>query len=216
MSDPVGQRAQGRSAMRRLGLLLLPLSVVPFLFVVPQILQWHAFMNREQAGKPLPALRVALTPAQKRRFRPVAPYGGAAVPVLLYHGIDSSLDGYTVTRRAFAGHMAALAQMGYRTITIPSVMVSQTDGAAIKSSIRPRRAPTLTLHLNLSILAGADANGRVFLYTPNPLEPGSSVSHWDTSATRNLLMEPFINDDLNHQVKPPDDLTLQLLLDIGW
>jgi Polysaccharide deacetylase len=122
MSAPAGHRPpaerQGRSAMRRLGLLLLPLSVVPFLFVVPQILQWHAFMNREQAGKPLPALQVTLTPAQKRRFHPVAAYRGAAVPVLLYHGIDSRLDGYTVTRRTFAEHMAALAQMGYRTITI--------------------------------------------------------------------------------------------------
>ena len=42
------------------------------------------------------------------------------------------------------------------------------------------------------------------------------MSHWDTSATRNLLMEPFINGDLNHQVKAPSDLTLQLLIDIGW
>jgi len=79
-----------------------------------------------------------------------------------------------------------------------------------------RRTPMLTLHLNTALLAGADASHRVFLYTPNPLESGSSVSHWDTSATRNLLMEPFINDDLNHQVKAPSDLTLQLFIDIGW
>lgn len=102
------------------------------------------------------------------------------------------------------------------TITIPTVGVSQDDGAAIKSSIRPRRSPTLTLHLNTTLLAGADANMHLFLYTPDPLAPGSSVSHWDTSATRNLLMEPFINADLNHQVKQPSDLTLELLTDIGW
>ena len=102
------------------------------------------------------------------------------------------------------------------TMKIPTVGVSQDDGSTIKSSIRPRRSPSLTLHLNTSFLAGADANGRVFLYTPDPLEGGSSVSHWDTSAFKNLLMEPFINDDLNHQVKPPSDLTLQLFIDIGW
>jgi len=65
-------------------------------------------------------------------------------------------------------------------------------------------------------LAGADTAGRVMLYTPNPFQPGSSVSHWDTSATRNLLMEPAINDDLTQSVKPPEDLTLPMLTDIGW
>jgi hypothetical protein len=102
------------------------------------------------------------------------------------------------------------------SIVIPVVGVTQDDGATIKASIRPVGTPTVRLFLNMSLLAGADAAGRLFLYTPNPLEPGSSVSHWDTSARRNLLMEPFINDDLDHQVKPPSDLTLQLFIDIGW
>jgi hypothetical protein len=101
------------------------------------------------------------------------------------------------------------------TITIPTVGISKDDGATIKSALR-RNSPTLTLRLNTSLLAGADANKRVFLYTPSAFEGGSSVSHWDTSATRNLLMEPFINDDLDHEVKPPSDLTLQLFIDIGW
>jgi hypothetical protein len=54
------------------------------------------------------------------------------------------------------------------------------------------------------------------LYTPNPFQPGSSVSHWDTSANRNLLMEPAINADLTQSVRPPQDLTLPLFKDIGW
>ncbi len=102
------------------------------------------------------------------------------------------------------------------TIVIPAVGVSQDDGATLKASIRPRRSPTVTLRLNTTELAGADAGGRVFLYTPNPFQGGSSVSHWDPSATRNLLMEPFINGDLSHEVKAPFDLTLQLFIDIGW
>jgi hypothetical protein len=101
------------------------------------------------------------------------------------------------------------------TFTIPTVGVSKDDGATIKAALR-RNSPTLTLHLNMSLLAGADASRRVFLYTPDAFEGGSSVSHWDTSATRNLLMEPFINDDLEHAVMPPYDLTLQLFIDIGW
>jgi hypothetical protein len=56
----------------------------------------------------------------------------------------------------------------------------------------------------------------VFMFTPNPNQPGSSVSHYDTSARPNLLMEPFLNDFQPIAIAPPQDLTLQLLLDIGW
>jgi hypothetical protein len=63
---------------------------------------------------------------------------------------------------------------------------------------------------------GADFLDRVFMYTPNPNQPGSSVSHYDTLATPNLLMEPFDSPHQPIAVSPPNDLTLQLLLDIGW
>jgi len=68
-----------------------------------------------------------------------------------------------------------------------------------------------------SILGGGkDASGRPLVYTPNPREPGSSVSHWDRSATPNQLMEPNISNDLSHSVTPPQDLTFSLMRDIGW
>jgi hypothetical protein len=51
---------------------------------------------------------------------------------------------------------------------------------------------------------------------PNPVVSGSSGSHYDTIAFRNLLMEPAINPDLTHNLKAPDDLTLELLRDVGW
>ena len=50
------------------------------------------------------------------------------------------------------------------------------------------------------------------LYTPNPFQSGSSVSHWDVSCTPNLLMEPAINADLTSNV----DLTRYAFEDIGW
>lgn len=64
-----------------------------------------------------------------------------------------------------------------------------------------------------SLTAGRDlATGRVQLFSPNPFQQGSSVSHWNTTATPNLLMEPAINVGL-----PLDlDLTRQLMRDIGW
>jgi hypothetical protein len=107
------------------------------------------------------------------------------------------------------------------TITIPSVRVSLATGNAIKAAIRDTpggRSSGVVGRIGLDPfqLAGADQWGRVMLFTPNPFQGGSSVSHWDTSASRNLLMEPFINADLAHSVKPPKDLTLPLLKDIGW
>ena len=56
----------------------------------------------------------------------------------------------------------------------------------------------------------------MLINAPNPLQSGSSISHWDPIAFKNLLMEPAINDDLTHSVEPPDDLTLPLMRDIGW
>jgi hypothetical protein len=103
------------------------------------------------------------------------------------------------------------------TITIPAVRVTQADGRTLKQAARHRGGTTTaTIGLNMAKLAGADASSRPFLYTPDPYSPGSSVSHWDTSAFKNLLMEPFINDDLLHEVVPPADLTLKLLQDTGW
>lgn len=107
------------------------------------------------------------------------------------------------------------------TITIPSVRVTLATGNTIKSAIRHNpggrsSGVVARLGLDLSQLAGADKLGRVMLFSPNPFQGGSSVSHWDTSAFRNLLMEPFINADLTHSVKPPQDLTLPMFKDIGW
>jgi hypothetical protein len=54
------------------------------------------------------------------------------------------------------------------------------------------------------------------LFAPNPFQSGSSVSHFDTTMFRNQLMEPAINGDLTQSVIPPQDMTFELLKDIGW
>ena len=106
-------------------------------------------------------------------------------------------------------------------VAIPAVRVTLNDGIKLLSAmdLTPGgRSSGLVVRMGLddSQLAGADTNGRVMLYTPNPFVPGSSVSHWDTSAKRNLLMEPAINADLTQSVVPPQDLTFPLFKDIGW
>jgi hypothetical protein len=106
------------------------------------------------------------------------------------------------------------------TIFIPSVMITQADADLFRGFLRFRsRAHSgmfATIGIDLNIRLGADAANRLLLYTPNPFVPGSSVSHWDTSAFPNLLMEPAINSDLTHNVSSPFDLTLEALRDLGW
>jgi len=106
------------------------------------------------------------------------------------------------------------------TVTIPSVRITLPDGNALKGALATRSrlhsGMSANLGLNLAVRLGADALGRALLYTPNPFQSGSSVSHWDTIAFPNQLMEPAINGDFTHEVVPPNDLTFPLLKDIGW
>ncbi len=111
------------------------------------------------------------------------------------------------------------------TITIPTISVSQADGVKLKQAVidavkyGTRGKPgtvSATLFKDETRRAGADLAGRPLLYTPNPLVGGSSVSHWDVSASPNLLMEPSINSDLTNILVAPKDLTVPLFKDIGW
>jgi hypothetical protein len=106
------------------------------------------------------------------------------------------------------------------TIVIPAVRITLADSVVFKNALRTRSRTKsgvlVTMTLNLSTYAGADAAGRALMFTPNPFQSGSSVSHWDTIATPNQLMEPSINGDLTHSVTTPQDLTYALLRDLGW
>lgn len=97
------------------------------------------------------------------------------------------------------------------TITIVAISISQSDGAALRSALGSSVVAG-QIGLDASRLAGADSAGRVLMYAPDPIEQGSSVSHFDISAVPNLLMEPNINPDIG----PGVDLTDDLLRDIGW
>jgi hypothetical protein len=99
-------------------------------------------------------------------------------------------------------------------VTIPTVSMTRADGQAIQGQLGG--GVTASIGVDPTIRAGADALNRARLYAPFPVAPGSSISHYDTVANRNLLMEPAINGDLTHNVKSPDDLTLELFRDVGW
>jgi hypothetical protein len=106
------------------------------------------------------------------------------------------------------------------TVTIPAVRVTLADGNTIREQLKRRSRTGSGVVAAIgrvgTQLAGADALGRLLMYAPNPFQSGSSVSHFDTTATPNLLMEPAINGNLVQVVGPPRDLTLPLFVDIGW
>ena len=97
------------------------------------------------------------------------------------------------------------------TIVIPSVGISLEQGNLIRSNLP---GVSVALLQDPTRLAGADNEGNVRLYAPNPVSPGSTVSHWDTAATPNLLMEPFITSSLKGATTL--DLTPSQMNDIGW
>ena len=97
-------------------------------------------------------------------------------------------------------------------VTIPTVSIRRLDGVDLFSG----PGVSMSMGNNPNIRAGADELNRVRVFATFPVIGGSSISHFDTVARRNLLMEPAISGDLTHRVKAPDDLTFELLRDIGW
>lgn len=106
------------------------------------------------------------------------------------------------------------------TITIPALRVTQADGARIAASLTKANgnvAGTVAqFGASPTLLAGADSSRRITMFSPNPYQQGSSISHFNTTAKRNQLMEPSISGDLTHSVTLPIDLTFELFKDIGW
>jgi hypothetical protein len=98
-------------------------------------------------------------------------------------------------------------------VTLPVISLGINDANSLKNTLT---ADTVVmrglLRQDPTQRAGASIEGYPRLYAPCVLQEGSSIYHWDTTATPNLLMEPAINDDLTHD----PDLTLQQLIDIGW
>jgi len=102
------------------------------------------------------------------------------------------------------------------TITIFSARIQQADGAGFKAALAAGSV-NVTIGRDTSIRSGTDRiKGLAMVAALNPVQPGSSISHWDTAAIPNQLMEPSINADLTSSVRPPEDLTTSQMTDIGW
>ena len=95
-------------------------------------------------------------------------------------------------------------------LTIPVWGISSDDGASLVAYIADGGGP-----VNVDgdgRRAGENLAGDVLLYTPSVYSEGSSVGHWDSSASPPLLMMPTINPSLPRNL----DLTPAALKDVGW
>ena len=127
---------------------------------------------------------------------------------------DAGAIGVIIADNAAGSPPADMAGVD-ESISIPSVRVTLNDGIALKAALSG--GVHATMGLDLSARAGAHPLLQMAqMFAPSPSQAGSSVSHYDTIAFPNQLMEPSINVDLTQSVKPPQDMTLPLMRDIGW
>jgi len=166
---------------------------------------------------------------------------GCLTGTFFYLGLDnnhgSSVDLVTVLLHEFAHGLGfqtftsgstGVQNSGFPTIYDRFLMdvdngkswLQMTDAERVTSALNTHKlgwdGPLVSTDVPSVLTAGADPLGKALLFSPNPFQGGSSVSHWDTIATPNQLMEPTINGDLTHNVTPPSDLTFSELREIGW
>jgi len=96
-------------------------------------------------------------------------------------------------------------------IVIPSLGISQALGASLRTAL-PAPGVELTLGIPPGAPLAGTRQGCMRMFAPNPVQQGSSVSHFTSDAFPNLLMEPALTGSIFDRV----DLTLELFRDIGW
>lgn len=98
---------------------------------------------------------------------------------------------------------------------VPVIFVSENSGNTLKALLTGSAPVNVTL-LSSSLMVNdgspAVVDSKIRLHAPGTLQVGSSVSHWSTAASPNLLMEPSINTGLDAEL----DLSPLLMKDIGW
>ena len=89
---------------------------------------------------------------------------------------------------------------------------AMTNAERVAASVNAGNLHWVGAHVRAasSLLSAGKTGDHVHMYAPNPNEPGSSVSHFDTSLTPDELMEP------TETPTTIQDLTEALFEDIGW
>jgi hypothetical protein len=132
---------------------------------------------------------------------------GASVRAYFAEAANNA-SGVVISNTAATGLPDMGPQVGNQEVTIPHIGVEKAVGDAIRANIG---TANVTIRNSPTVLAGENA-GKVRMYAPAAYEVGSSVSHFSTTASPDLLMEPVLGTLPLNQV----DLTLPAFYDIGW
>jgi hypothetical protein len=146
----------------------------------------------------------------EQRFVPAAPEDAAALAAefrrLLDEGLAERLrlgSGPVVVEREAGGLLRARVPGRLLSLATIGVAAPAAAGPVVgEIGVDPDRQ-----------LGTHRESGRLLLFTPDPVQPGSTIGHWDPSALPNLLMEPSINPGLPFLGL---DLTPALMSDLGW
>jgi hypothetical protein len=88
---------------------------------------------------------------------------------------------------------------------------SEIGQSAVGNAVLVWNAPQVNGNL-ARLTQGLSAGGHLKLYSPATFDASSSVSHWDSSAAPDLLMEPRYSSTTGDHT----DLTTCALYDMGW
>ncbi|MGL4229788.1 MAG: PA domain-containing protein [Casimicrobium sp.] len=158
----------------------------------------------------------ALTPAQTRAVKgkiAVINRGGCALTQKALNAQIAGAIGVIYVNNDPSFSRFTFGSPDERNIRIPVALISQQDGMRLRNEVNDFTTVSFIERLRR---AGVNDAGRPLMFAPTAVQPGSSVSHWDVSASPNLLMEPYAVGDESILLKPPGDMTYPLFQDIGW
>jgi peptidoglycan/xylan/chitin deacetylase (PgdA/CDA1 family) len=183
-ATPTGLRDRGRQFRQMLiGLIALPLSVVPFLAYAVFTPEGRLLRDRLIVAVSEPRLP-ELSAAQLAEASAGAPRYQGKVMALVYHGVDSGSDaegGFVVSRRRFGEHLATLQAAGMAAVTAAEVARAFSGGTplpdnAVLISFDDGRADALMFSDPLLEQAGMRAT--MFLISSATDRPNLYYADW--------------------------------------
>ena len=185
MSGGVQRSERGQAGLVQLlvGLVALPLSVLPFVAYGTLTPEGRLVRDRVMARLARPKLPT-LSPGRRAAAAARAPRYQDAVMVLAYHGIGSSSDaegGYVISPQRFGEHLAVLRAAGMRTVTATDVARAFTGGPplpanAVMISFDDGRTDAMLFADPLLKQAGMSAT--MFVITGAASHPGVYYAPW--------------------------------------
>ena len=96
---------------------------------------------------------------------------------------------------------------------VPPDYPSMTNAQRVTASLHTGNLHWVGPHVKAAsgVLSAGRVGDHVQMFAPSPQQAGSSVSHWDTAATPNQLLEPLYTQPIHQPT-----LEVALLQDLGW